>query len=124
MASQYNYDYAKNQDTQANAQKQYENYLALATGANPNTAANLSAATSAANTKATNSANNTNSLYTGLGTVTGGLLSNSGTQSALKNLWNSATSSGGGNQTPYNLTNDGQNALSYDPNSIYSSFFS
>lgn len=92
LADQYSYDLAKRTDAQNQAQRQFENPLALATGANPNASANLNAATSAANTAAQNSASNTNALYTGLGGLAGGLLSNQGVTSAIGSGLSSAGS--------------------------------
>lgn len=83
LSNQYNYDLAKRTDAQNQAQRQFENPLALATGANPNASANLSAATSTANQNSANNASNTNALYTGLGGLAGGLLSNQGVTSAI-----------------------------------------
>lgn len=95
LSGQYQYDLAKNTDAQKLAQQQYENYLALATGASPNAASNLNASTSAANTNAMNSAANTNALYSGLGAVGGGLLSNKSVTSGIGNvassIWDTAS---------------------------------
>lgn len=83
LADKYAYDIAAREDAIAQAQRQFENPLALATGANPNTVAQLNASTSAANQAAANKASNTNALYTGLGGLAGGLLSNQGVTSAI-----------------------------------------
>jgi hypothetical protein len=75
LADQYSYDLAKRTDAQNQAQRQFENPLALATGANPNASANLNASTSANNAALQNKTSSTNALYTGLGGLAGGLLS-------------------------------------------------
>ena len=92
LSDQYNYDLAKRTDAQNQAQRQFENPLALATGANPNASANLSATTSTANQNSANKASNTNALYTGLGGLAGGLLSNQGVTSAIGSGLSSAGS--------------------------------
>lgn len=92
LSDQYSYDLAKRTDAQNQAQRQFENPLALATGANPNASANLNASTSAANQSSANRASNTNALYTGLGGLAGGLLSNQGVTSAIGSGLSSAGS--------------------------------
>lgn len=98
LAEKYAYDLARRNDTITQNQRPFENALALAAGANPNTVANLNAATSANNAAAANRASNTNALYTGLGGLAGGLLSNTSATNAigsglsaaggwLSNLW-------------------------------------
>jgi hypothetical protein len=83
LSDQYSYDLAKRSDAITQAQRQFENPLALAAGANPNTVANLNASTSAANSAAANKTASTNALYTGLGGLAGGLLSNSTATNAI-----------------------------------------
>jgi len=83
LADQYNYDLAKRTDTINQNQRPFENALALASGANPNTVANLNAQTSAANAALQAKQSGTNALYTGLGGLAGGLLSNQGVTSAI-----------------------------------------
>ena len=83
LADQYAYDLAKRNDIITQNQRQFENPLALAAGANPNTVANLNAQTSAANQASANKTASTNALYTGLGGLAGGLLSNTGVTSAI-----------------------------------------
>ena len=92
LSDKYNYDLAARTDAQNQAQRQFENPLALATGANPNASANLNASTSTANQNSANSASNTNALYTGLGGLAGGLLSNQGVTSAIGSGLSSAGS--------------------------------
>ena len=75
VTNQNAYTLAQRADAQAQAQRQFENPLALATGANPNTAAQLSAQTATQNQNTAAKTAQTNALYTGLGGLAGGLLS-------------------------------------------------
>lgn len=92
LADQYTYDLSKRQDLIGQQQRQFENPLALATGANPNTVANLNANTSAANAALAAKQSGSNALYTGLGGLAGGLLASStGSGSVGGSLWNAAS---------------------------------
>lgn len=92
LADQYAYDLSRRNDLISQAQRPFENALALASGANPNTVANLNAATSAANAANANKTASTNALYTGLGGLAGGLLSNQGVTNAIGSGLSSAGS--------------------------------
>jgi hypothetical protein len=102
LAGQYNYNLAQQQNTTANNQRQYENYLALATGANPNTAANLSAQTQQSIANANNRTASNNSLMTGVGGVVGGLMSNNKVTSGVSDYFGSLF---GNNNAPVYQTN-------------------
>ena len=93
LQAKYNYDLANRNDIITQNQRKYENALALGTGANPNTAANLSAQTQQNINAANNRTASNNALWQGVGSIAGGLLGN---QKLMGNVWDWATSSGGG----------------------------